>query len=34
MAIARRIVESHGGTIGVRDGTSGGAVFRIEIPEA
>ncbi|MBV8757282.1 MAG: HAMP domain-containing histidine kinase [Deltaproteobacteria bacterium] len=34
LAIARRIVESHGGTIVVRDGTSGGAVFRIEIPEA
>ena len=34
LAIARRIVESHGGTIAVRDGTSGGAVFRIEIPEA
>ncbi len=34
LAIARRIVEQHGGTISVRDGTSGGAVFRIEIPEA
>lgn len=33
LAIARRIVEQHGGTISVRDGTSGGAVFRIEIPE-
>ncbi|HSN25596.1 MAG TPA: ATP-binding protein [Kofleriaceae bacterium] len=34
LAIARRIVEQHGGTISVHDGTSGGAVFRIEIPEA
>jgi two-component system sensor histidine kinase HydH len=34
LAIVQRVVELHGGTITVRDGTSGGAVFRVEIPEA
>ena len=34
LAIVQRVVELHGGTIVVRDGTSGGAVFRVEIPEA
>jgi two-component system, NtrC family, sensor histidine kinase HydH len=33
LAVARRVVEAHGGTIAVKDGTSGGAVFRVEIPE-
>jgi two-component system sensor histidine kinase HydH len=34
LAIARRIVELHRGTIRVDDAPGGGALFRIEIPEA
>ncbi len=34
LAIARRAVELHGGTIRVDDAPGGGALFRIEIPEA
>jgi signal transduction histidine kinase len=32
LAVARRIVELHGGTIAVRDRSGGGAVFRVEVP--
>jgi two-component system sensor histidine kinase HydH len=32
LAVARRIVELHGGTIVVGDGDGAGAVFRVEIP--
>ena len=32
LSIARWIVERHGGRIGVRNGETGGAVFRAEIP--
>ena len=32
LSIARWIVERHGGRIGVRNGESGGAVFRVELP--
>jgi len=32
LAIARSIVEAHGGEIGVRDGEDGGAVFEISLP--
>ncbi|NVB78085.1 MAG: HAMP domain-containing histidine kinase [Kofleriaceae bacterium] len=34
LAIAKRVVELHGGTIRVDEGQGGGALFRIEIPEA
>jgi len=34
LAVARRVVEAHGGTITVDDAPGGGAVFRVEIPEA
>ena len=34
LAIARRVVELHGGTIAVDDAPGGGALFRVEIPEA
>ncbi len=34
LAVARRVVEAHGGTIAVGDAPGGGAVFRVEIPEA
>ncbi|EDM76187.1 sensor histidine kinase [Plesiocystis pacifica SIR-1] len=32
LAVSRRIVELHGGTIGVTDHPEGGAVFRVAIP--
>jgi signal transduction histidine kinase len=32
LSIARWIVERHGGRIGVRNGATGGAVFRVELP--
>ena len=32
LAVARRIVELHGGHIEIDDGASGGAVFRVRIP--
>jgi signal transduction histidine kinase len=32
LAVARRIVELHGGRIEIDDGTGGGAVFRVRIP--
>jgi two-component system sensor histidine kinase HydH len=34
LAVARRVVEAHGGTISVGDAPGGGAIFRVEIPEA
>ena len=34
LAVARRVVESHGGTLSVRSAPSGGALFRAEIPES
>jgi two-component system sensor histidine kinase HydH len=34
LAVARRVVEAHGGTISVGDAPGGGALFRVEIPEA
>jgi two-component system sensor histidine kinase HydH len=34
LAVARRVVEAHGGTITVGDAPGGGAIFRVEIPEA
>jgi two-component system sensor histidine kinase HydH len=34
LAVARRVVEAHGGTITVGDAPGGGALFRVEIPEA
>jgi two-component system sensor histidine kinase HydH len=34
LAVARRVVEAHGGTIRVADAPGGGALFRVEIPEA
>jgi two-component system sensor histidine kinase HydH len=34
LAVARRVVEAHGGTISVGDAPGGGAMFRVEIPEA
>ena len=33
LAITRRIVELHGGRVGVRNHPDGGAVFRIELPQ-
>jgi signal transduction histidine kinase len=32
LALSQRIVEQHGGTLGVTNAPAGGAVFRIEIP--
>jgi two-component system sensor histidine kinase HydH len=32
LAVARRIVSLHGGTIAARNGDDGGAVFTIELP--
>jgi two-component system sensor histidine kinase HydH len=32
LAVAKRLVELHGGTIGARNADSGGAEFRVEIP--
>ena len=34
LAVARRVIESHGGTIAVHTNPDGGALFRAEIPEA
>jgi signal transduction histidine kinase len=34
LAIARRLVELHGGTIGFADGASGGSVFTVSLPLA
>lgn len=34
LAVARRVIEQHGGTIAVHDNPGGGALFRAEIPEA
>ncbi len=34
LAVARRVVESHGGTLSVLSAPSGGALFRAEIPES
>jgi two-component system sensor histidine kinase HydH len=34
LAVARRVAEAHGGTITVADAPGGGAIFRVEIPEA
>jgi len=34
LAVARRVVESHGGTLSVTSAPSGGALFRAEIPES
>jgi two-component system, NtrC family, sensor histidine kinase HydH len=34
LAVARRVVESHGGTLMVLSAPSGGALFRAEIPES
>ncbi len=34
LAVARRVIEAHGGTLEVRDAEGGGALFRIELPEA
>jgi len=34
LAVARRVIEQHGGTIVVHDNPGGGALFRAEIPEA
>ncbi len=34
LAVARRVVESHGGTLSVSSAPSGGALFRAEIPES
>jgi two-component system sensor histidine kinase HydH len=34
LAVARRVVESHGGTLTVLSAPSGGALFRAEIPES
>jgi len=34
LSVARRVVEAHGGTIRVTDAPGGGALFRVEIPEA
>lgn len=34
LAVARRVVESHGGTLSVLTAPSGGALFRAEIPES
>ena len=34
LAVARRVVESHGGTLSVVSAPSGGALFRAEIPES
>lgn len=34
LAVARRVVESHGGTLSVATAPSGGALFRAEIPES
>jgi signal transduction histidine kinase len=32
LSICRSIIESHNGRIWVSDGTSGGSIFRIELP--
>jgi signal transduction histidine kinase len=32
LAVARQIVELHGGTLSVSDAPGGGASFRVEIP--
>ena len=34
LAVARRIVELHGGRLAVQDAPGGGALFRVEIPAA
>ncbi len=34
LAVARRVVELHGGTLAVHDSPEGGALFRAEIPES
>ena len=34
LAVARRVVEAHGGTLSVLSAPSGGALFRAEIPES
>ena len=34
LAVVRRVVELHGGTIEIGDGPEGGARFRVEIPES
>ena len=34
LAVARRVVELHGGTLVVDASPAGGAVFRAEIPES
>lgn len=34
LAVAKRLVELHGGTIGARNADGGGAEFRVEIPAA
>jgi len=34
LAVARRVVEAHGGTLEVMENPGGGALFRLEIPEA
>jgi len=34
LAVARRVIEQHGGTIAVHENPGGGALFRAEIPEA
>lgn len=34
LAVARRVVEAHGGTLEAHENPGGGALFRIELPEA
>ena len=34
LAVARRVIELHGGTLAVLSSPRGGAVFRAEIPES
>ena len=34
LAVVRRVIEQHGGTIAVLSNPGGGALFRAEIPEA
>jgi two-component system, NtrC family, sensor histidine kinase HydH len=34
LAVARRVIEQHGGTINVLANAGGGALFRVEIPES